>query len=290
MSAVSERLRTLQRQIGRVADRVPELGLRNELRRLMRRRERASFAPLPAPAGVEIAHGLYFVEQHWPADASATVRLPWGDPIEVDRERLVCFDTETTGLAGGVGTKAFMIGTACWRGATIVTRQLYLTALAGEACMLDVFVQTLPADPVFISYNGRSYDAPLLKGRYRLHRQAHPFEERLHIDLLYPTRRAYRGVWENCRLQTIERNLLGIVRDDDLPGSEAPGAWLAFLRGQSSRNLGRVLDHNRQDVITLTCLLDRLSNDLPIQDVQPRISAMRERILCEVGEHVALSP
>ncbi|MDR3385421.1 MAG: ribonuclease H-like domain-containing protein [Rudaea sp.] len=292
MSTVSERLRTLQRQIGRAADQPPALGLRNELRRLMRRRERSSFVPLPAPAGVEIAPGLRLVEQCFPTDALAlrSVRLPWGDPIDVDRQRLVCFDTETTGLAGGVGTKAFMIGTACWRDGTIVTRQLYLTALAGEARMLDVFADTLPSDPVFVSYNGRSYDTPLLKGRYRLHRQLHPFEDRPHVDLLYPTRRAYRGVWENCRLQTIERNLLGIVRDDDLPGSEAPAAWLAFLRGQSSRNLARVLDHNRQDVITLTCLLDRLSGDVAAQDAHPPVSTAPERILREVREQVPLSP
>jgi uncharacterized protein len=72
-------------------------------------------------------------------------------------------------------------------------------------------------------------------------------------------RRAYRGIWENCRLQTVERHLLGIVRNDDLPGREAPAAWLAFLRGQSSVNLGRVLEHNRQDLLTLAILLDRLT-------------------------------
>ena len=290
MSSVSERLRALQRQIGRATDQPPALGLRNELRRLMRRRERSAFVPLPAPAGVEIAPGLRLVEQCFPSDVFGEVRLPWGDPIDVDRERLVCFDTETTGLAGGVGTKAFMIGTASWRDGTIVTRQLYLTALVGEARMLEMFAQTLPVDPVFVSYNGRSYDTPLLKGRYRLHRQAHPFEDRPHVDLLYPTRRAYRGVWENCRLQTIERNLLGIVRDDDLPGCEAPAAWLAFLRGQSSMNLARVLDHNRQDVITLTCLLDRLSRDVAAQDAQPPVIAAPGRILCEAHEQVSLSP
>jgi len=270
-------------------DPLSALGLRNELRRLMSRRDRSSYVPLPAPSGTEIANGLYLVEQRWPADASVTVRLPWGDPIEVERQRLVCFDTETTGLAGGVGTKAFMIGSARWHDGALVTQQLYLTALAGEARMLQMFSDTLPDDPIFVSYNGRSYDTPLLKGRYRLHRQAHPFDDRAHVDLLYPVRRAYRGVWENCRLQTIERNLLGIVRDDYLPGSEAPGAWLAFLRGQSSRNLMRVLDHNRQDVVTLTCLFDRLSTDAPQRGVPLPMAAPAERICCTVGETAAVS-
>lgn len=93
-----------------------------------------------------------------------------------------------------------------------------------------------------------------------MHQHAHPFDELRHVDLLHPVRRAYRGHWENCRLQTIERELLGIVREDDLPGSEAPAAWLSFLRGGSSRNLARVAEHNRQDLITLASLLERLSD------------------------------
>lgn len=260
MSEVSERLRTLQRQIGR-AEAPKNLGaiVSSDLRRLLERRSRATPRRLAAPGGIEIADGLRLVEWRSPSEASRIVGLPWGDAIEAERERIVCFDTETTGLAGGVGTRAFMIGSAQWRGSEFIVRQLYLTALCGEAEMLRSFSAGLPADAIFVSYNGRSYDAPLLKGRYRLHRQMHPFDQRGHVDLLHPVRRAYRGVWENCRLQTIERQLLGIVREDDLPGHEAPAAWLAFLRGQSSTNLARVLDHNRQDVLTLAILLDRLA-------------------------------
>ncbi|HZX92744.1 MAG TPA: ribonuclease H-like domain-containing protein [Rudaea sp.] len=259
MSEVGERLRTLQRQIGRAASsNATSDVVRSDLRRLLDLRRRAT-RKLAAPAGTEIAEGLQLIEWRRPYEASRTVELPWGDASEVERERLVCFDTETTGLAGGVGTRAFMIGSAQWRCGELVVRQLYLTALGGEEEMLRCFSACLPANAIFVSYNGRSYDAPLLKGRYRLHRQEHPFAERGHVDLLYPVRRAYRGVWENCRLQTIERQLLGILREDDLPGREAPAAWLAYLRGQSSTNLGRVLDHNRQDVVTLAILFDRLA-------------------------------
>jgi uncharacterized protein len=260
MSEVAQRLRELQRQSGRTEALASPLGDgRADLRRLLDRRERAQSRKLVAPGGIEIAEGLRLVEWRGPSEASRTINIPWGEPLDVERERLICFDTETTGLAGGVGTRAFMIGIAQWRAGELIVRQLYLTALAGEAAMLRWFAGNLPQDAIFVSYNGRSYDAPLLKGRYRLHRQAHPFDERDHVDLLYPVRRAYRGVWENCRLQTIERELLGIVREDDLPGREAPAAWLAYLRGQSSTNLARVLEHNRQDVLTLSVLLDRLA-------------------------------
>ncbi|MEG3193077.1 ribonuclease H-like domain-containing protein [Lysobacter sp. D1-1-M9] len=108
------------------------------------------------------------------------------------------------------------------------------------------------------SYNGRCYDSPLLKTRYRLARLPDPITPLDHVDLLHPTRRRYRGVWENCRLATIERELLKIVREDDLPGSEAPAAWLGWLRGGPARNLRRVAAHNHQDVVTLARLMTRL--------------------------------
>jgi uncharacterized protein YprB with RNaseH-like and TPR domain len=258
MSEVKDRLRALQRQSGRVEatpSRATEMV--SELRRLIGRRERTRQS-LAAPAGIEIAEGVFAVERRWRSIRSEQLSLPWGDVESVRRERLVCFDTETTGLAGGVGTKAFMIGWGRWQEKEFVVRIIYLTKMAGEPAMLRAFTDGLPDQPIFIGYNSRSYDAPLLKGRYRMHRQANPFDDHRHVDLLHPTRRRYRGVYENCRLQTIERHVLGIVRDDDLPGSEAPGAWLAFLRGQSSVNLGRVIQHNRQDVLTVGRLLNHL--------------------------------
>ena len=261
MSTVADRLRLLQRQVGRrpTSDPSPALsGIREQLRRFMARRQR-SLRTLEAPAGRKLCEGLHVVEERHAGAEGADIHLPWSEEGAIPRQRFICFDTETTGLAGGVGTKAFMIGTAQWFGAELVTRQLYLTALVGEAAMLEAFASALPDDAILVSYNGRSYDAPLLKGRYRMHRQAHPFEARTHLDLLHPTRRAYRGVWENCRLITIERHLLGIDRGDDLPGAQAPAAWLAYLRGQESRSLGRVLEHNRSDLVTLATLLEHFA-------------------------------
>src|SRR3546814_7295360 len=79
-----------------------------------------------------------------------------------------------------------------------------------------------------------------------------------HVDLLFPSRRRWRGRWENCRLATIEREALGVVREDDLPGSQAPAAWLQYLRGGSSSQLKRVAAHNHQDVVTLAALMAEL--------------------------------
>ncbi len=186
------------------------------------------------------------------------------DGESVSPRNLLFFDTETTGLAGGTGTRAFMIGAADWyldplHGDGLRIRQLLMTTMAAEPAMLDTFTAWLgEKETVLSSYNGRCYDSPLLKTRYRLARKQDPITPLDHVDLLFPTRRRYRGVWENCRLATIERELLRIVREDDLPGSEAPAAWLNYLRGGSARNLRRVAAHNHQDVVTLSLLMTRL--------------------------------
>jgi uncharacterized protein YprB with RNaseH-like and TPR domain len=151
-----------------------------------------------------------------------------------------------------------MIGAAEWRNGELVTRQLIISTLGAESAMLAEFARWLSPDTILASYNGKSYDAPLLRARYRLARIPDPTARLEHVDLLYPSRRRYRGLYENCRLATIERQVLKIVREDDLPGSEAPAAWLTFLRGGSSRKLNRVAEHNHQDVVSLSRLMSHL--------------------------------
>ncbi|RNF83652.1 ribonuclease H-like domain-containing protein [Montanilutibacter psychrotolerans] len=241
------------------------------LRRLLETRGRR---PTPPPVtrgpidrhlpGEEIAPGLRLIETRQPFDVPPALSLAFARREgQINPRDVLFFDTETTGLAGGTGTRAFMIGAADWhhdpdRGDTLRVRQLLITTMAAEPAMLAAFAQWLRPDTVLCSYNGRSYDAPLLKTRYRLARQGDPIGLLDHLDLLHPTRRRYRGRWENCRLATIERELLRIVREDDLPGSQAPAAWLQYLRGGAATNLGRVAAHNHQDVVTLARLLLRL--------------------------------
>lgn len=246
------------------------------LRRLLGLRERAIGSVPTAMSrataldrtipGEEIAPGLFLIESFLPQsipNTALSLAFAKRDDEQLDPRDLLFFDTETTGLAGGTGTRAFMIGAADWHrhdihGQGLRIRQLLMTTMAAETAMLREFAGWLRPTTVFSSYNGRCYDAPLLKTRYRLARQPDPISALDHVDLLFPTRRRYRGVWENCRLATIERQLLKIVREDDLPGSEAPAAWLTYLRGGSARNLRRVADHNHQDVVTLAQLFLRL--------------------------------
>ncbi len=244
------------------------------LRRLLATRNRA-IAPAPRTEcggldrdlpGTEIAPGLHLIEAFLPQPIPAqplSLAFSRRPDEAVPPRDLLFFDTETTGLAGGTGTRAFMIGAADWhrdavRGDGLRVRQLLMATMGAESAMLEVFAGWLAPTTVLSSYNGRCYDAPLLKTRYRLARRGDPISALDHVDLLFPTRRRYRGTWENCRLATIERQLLRIQREDDLPGSEAPAAWLDYLRGGSARNLRRVGEHNHQDVVTLAQLFLRL--------------------------------
>lgn len=276
MSVLVEKLRRLRSQAGvspaaatppRVAASVSLPRVESDVERLRRLLDlRPARALQRAPArealplvGDTVAPGVQSVEHRYAATVMTPLLPPrWPDGEPVARGRFLCFDTETTGLAGGSGTRAFMIGAADWCDGALRVRQLYLTAMAGEAAMLAHFSGWLTPDTVLVSYNGRSYDAPLLSTRYRLQRMSDPLRGRAHVDLLHPVRRRYRGRWENCRLATIERQLLRIVREDDLPGSEAPTAWRSFLREGHTTPLARVVEHNRQDVVTLARLLEHL--------------------------------
>lgn len=211
--------------------------------------------------GEEIAPGLRLLEQRVPwAEGERELPLYGIGQELVAREDVLAFDTETTGLAGGTGTRAFMIGAADWRDGGLRLRQLCITRLAAEEAMLEVFASWLQPGTALLSYNGKSYDRPLLSTRYRLARMADPLPALRHIDLLHPVRRRYRGVWPNCRLATAERELLGVLREDDLPGAEAPGAWLGYLRGGSAAKLRRVGLHNAQDLRSLCGLLEALQD------------------------------
>lgn len=240
----------------------PNPSLSPDLRRLLQRHaqlKRGTGTPASTDRdvpGIELAPGLRYTEScaDWlipPAVIDATFARM--DPLH--HARLLHFDTETTGLAGGTGTRAFMIGAADWLDGRFRIRQLTITSMAAESAMLRTFASWVGRDTVLVSYNGKCYDAPLLATRYRLARLPNPLIGLGHLDLLHPVRRHWKGQWENCRLATAERQLLGVVREDDLPGSEAPAAWLTYLRGGSARNLRRVAQHNAQDLRSLAGVL-----------------------------------
>ena len=265
--ALKDRLDALRRQTGTApAPAADAAAVRARLERLGGRAtasrpagaERESPEQLAARVGGALVdEHLILVERRLPLAAShgrwplATAREPATPLIELP-ERVAYVDTETTGLAGGTGTLAFMIGLAECEGPELRLRQWLITAFAGEAAMLAELRRALREVELIVSYNGKSFDLPLLRDRQRLHRAAQP--EPAHFDLLHSVRRLFVRSWPDCRLATVERELLGLVREDDLPGAEAPIAWKEFLAGDPYHRLHRVLAHNELDLLSMTVL------------------------------------
>ncbi|WP_295540357.1 ribonuclease H-like domain-containing protein [uncultured Thiohalocapsa sp.] len=200
-----------------------------------------------------LAHGRCALR---PEPAAVSLLQP---DAPTDPRGWVVLDTETSGLAGGTGTWVFVVGLARWRDGHLALVQYLLTRLDAEAAFLAQVRTDLAAAELLLSYNGKTFDVPLLAARLRLARLAETAAHLPHLDLLHPLRRAFGGVWPDCRLATVERRLLAHVRADDLPGAEAPAAWLAWLRRGDASRLGAVLAHNRVDLLSVAALPARLA-------------------------------
>lgn len=168
-------------------------------------------------------------------------------------------DTETSGLAGGTGTVAFNIGLVSWAQGAWRSRQYLLTGFGGEAAMLAALADDLGEGAGVVTYNGGSFDLPLLRDRYRLqHQPATPLPT-THLDLLHPVRRLYRNRWSDCRLASAEAGLLGLRREHDLPGAEVPAVWFDWIHRGHGERLAAVLRHNRFDILSLLALMPVLA-------------------------------
>lgn len=180
-----------------------------------------------------------------------------------DPGRCLFLDTETTGLAGGSGTVAFMIGIGRLRtfGKTPIfaLHQYLISGFGAEGAMLDTLAQDVNSGDCLVTFNGKSYDLPLLATRYRLLGRTNPLPGLAHLDLRHPLRRIYGGQFADCRLKTLEEQVLGNRRDNDLPGSEAPKAWLAWLKRREMNMLAEVARHNRGDILAMAGLCRCLS-------------------------------
>ena len=157
------------------------------------------------------------------------------------------FDLETTGLSGGAGTLAFLVGCG-WFDAdgAFVTRQYVLARAGDERPMLQVLAEQFATAGALVSFNGKSFDAPLLESRFLFHRLEWRGARLPHVDILHPARRFWRaesagGEMSSCSLSALERQVLGAERHDDVPGYEAPARYFQFVRSGDARVLSGVL-------------------------------------------------
>lgn len=271
--ALSDRLGLLRRQAGAVPFAPPAVpaATASLAERIARAQGRGRGPPrlddaglaerlggvLHAPGVIELRHRFALGHCHGRQTLSGLQDVEAGLPGAPAGGDWLFLDTETSGLSGGTGTLAFLLGLARVDGDAFEVRQWLLTTFAGEPAMLAA-ARDWGGDGALVTYNGKCFDIPLLATRLRLHGKANSYAGRLHLDLLFPTRRAYAKRWDDCRLVTAERHLLGFSRPDDIPGAEVPAAWFDWLhRGESGR-LAEVVRHNLWDLLSLAALLPAL--------------------------------
>ncbi|MDY7229709.1 ribonuclease H-like domain-containing protein [Hyalangium rubrum] len=186
----------------------------------------------------------------------------------VDFQRMLFLDTETTGLAGGTGTVPFLVGLAWFEGRSLRVQQLFLRRLGEEAPMLQVLAERMAASSCLVTFNGKSFDWPLLRTRFVLNRVPTP-EVLPHLDLLHCARRVFKHRGSGTRLVHIEEQVLGYRRVGDVDGALIPELYFRFLRGGDGSTLTPVLEHNANDLLLLAALLGELGRRFRAVGAEP---------------------
>ena len=171
------------------------------------------------------------------------------------KERLLFLDTETTGL-GSVACP-FLIGVSYFEDNCLVLDQYFMRDIDDEACVLEEIVSKY-SNMTVISYNGKSFDVPLIKARCVLNAVNCKNFATKQTDLLHLCRRIWKKRLENCKLSTIEEEILKLKREDDIPGSEIPEMYKRYLESGNGQEMLKVIEHNESDVVSMSVILCRL--------------------------------
>ncbi|MFO7692974.1 MAG: ribonuclease H-like domain-containing protein [Vicinamibacterales bacterium] len=241
-------------------------------------------------------------------------RLDWGASRGLADERrragvptdgpLLFFDLETTGLSGGAGTLAFLVGCGYFDDEGFHTRQFFLGGYEAEREVLDALTALAGRFNGLITFNGRTFDVPLIETRYLFHRLASPFADMPHFDMLHPARRLWRrrniaqashrerwsggraGEHASCALGALEEAILGVARVGDVPGFEIPSRYFNYLRTGDLAPLAPVFEHNRLDLLSLaaiTAIAARMAGEGPAGAPSPHEALAMARIYVRLG-------
>ena len=179
------------------------------------------------------------------------------DGLQADK--LLYLDTETTGLAGGTGTVAFLVGTGFFENGSFIIRQYFMRDYDEEAAMLAELKELISGRQGLVTFNGKCFDINILQSRFISNRFRTDISGMPNIDLLFPARRVWGMKLESCRLASLEENILGHARHDDIPGSLIPAVYFKYLEDRDASEIKRVIEHNKLDVLSMVSLLYRLS-------------------------------
>jgi uncharacterized protein YprB with RNaseH-like and TPR domain len=171
--------------------------------------------------------------------------------------RMLFVDLETTGLAGGAGTYAFLVGCGWFESGAFRVRQFFLASFDAERALLEAVAEAADAAGTVVTFNGKSFDLPLLDNRFVMHRLEAPFSGMPHVDMVHPARRLWKS--DDGRLSTLEQTQCRHHREGDVPGFEIPSRYFRYVRSGDARALEAVMEHNRLDLLSLALLTARAS-------------------------------
>lgn len=274
-------LDTLRRQMAEILGRERPRAApppRREIRELPFEREDTVSGPLHRRL---LRHGPSHHVGRIPLDAARAVRaemlaLLALDPAlsSVDFGRALFVDTETTGLGGGTGTIAFLVGLAFFDGDALVVEQLLLRSPGEERPLLEAVAERMQGASVLVTFNGKAFDLPLLSSRYVMNRLP-GLPARPHLDLLHVARRLHRARIRGCSLKAVESEVLGFVRDADIDGGDVAPRYVHFLRTGDESSLTSVVDHNTWDVVSMAALVGLYGEPLGVLHREDLVSLAR---------------
>lgn len=200
------------------------------------------------------------------SESPLSIITQWAkDPeiLNIPLSKFAFLDTETSGLSGGTGTYAFLVGVARFIDGEYVLQQFFMRDPAEEPALLEGLAKFLAPCEGLVTFNGKSFDAPLLSTRYRLHQIPIPYKDYSHLDLLPLARRLWRDRLESRALKYLEEHVLGLTRSsEEVPGYEVPWLFFDYLRTGDARPLGGVFYHNAMDVVAMAALLAHMNDML----------------------------
>jgi len=260
-----------------LSDKLKSLGVRIGARDLPPPRPRK---PYPIERVVpgrfqETPYGeVYVVEERHPLERQhgcATLRITaplhviaeWArEPRLADAEldTFAFLDTETTGLAGGTGTYAFLVGVGRYDGQEFHLAQFFMRDPIEEPALLAALTKFLQPCQALVTFNGKGFDAPLLNARYITNGEQSPLASLAHLDLLPLARRLWRPRLPSRALGYLEEHILGLIRaQEDVPGWVIPSLYFGYLRSDDARAMKGVFYHNAVDVLSLAALLSHVA-------------------------------
>ncbi len=201
--------------------------------------------------------------------------------VECNLEKTFFVDTETTGLSGGAGTVAFLIGVGRFQDGLFVLDQCFMRDYDDEEPMLEYLAELFAECDTVVSFNGKSFDLPLLRTRFVQNRQRFRLDGTMHLDLVHTARRFWKRRLSNCSLGNLEREVLGVRRMGDVSSALIPQLWLEYLHTRDARPLQGVFYHHRMDILSLVTLVGMLSRQMRRTDgtqfehVEDQLSLLR---------------